>query len=159
KAVEDEPSGAVQALAAFPHHLPDSRIGHKFAPAHIGQSNLHVRSLLLIASSGRGAENIAGRKMAGNQPLVEQVGLRPIARAGRSDQDNSPRLKLPFGGGLTLARRPLQQGSAAWLVLAEAHGPTLGPLRPPRCEWNLIPKQVETRIYSRSPVVPPPPRP
>jgi hypothetical protein len=106
KAIENEPSGAAQASAAFAHHLPNRDIGHERATAHEFRGSLHRGAQFTFTFGGR-TKHVAGRKMAGVQVASQQVGLRSFADTRRPEK-NEPRRILYDFGLFALRRRPLQ---------------------------------------------------
>src|SRR5208282_3031538 len=97
KSVEDEAAATEQAVIAFAHHLPDGRIGHEFAAAHIFEGCLHGGRLIAIPPFAGGAKDVPGGKMAGVEALGQKLGLGALADAGCSEENQSPRFFL-LGG-------------------------------------------------------------
>src|SRR5579871_454418 len=81
ESVEDEASGAMQALTPLANQVPDRGIGHEFAAAHEAERFLHRRALLGVAPARRRTKNIPRRKMTGVEVLVQQVSLGTFADA------------------------------------------------------------------------------
>lgn len=95
--------------------------------------------------------------MAGPHAPVEQIGLRSLAHAGRSQQDQSPWQQGWLRNDCTLCRGPLNPGSA---IIRGGHSLNVGaPLRS-RCDRNHTPTHLRTHILAfpwpyRAPTSPP----
>ena len=77
-------------IETLANHFPDSVVGHEFAATHKFEGGGHGgRGHAIFAGSG-GAEDVSGREVAGAELVVEELGLRAFAYAGRAEEDETP---------------------------------------------------------------------
>ncbi len=87
KAVDEKASLAVQAARSFSHHGNDQLVGNQLTAVHRLQGFSHGGRCGTVAFGG--AEQIAGRKMAGPQLLAEQPCLGSFPDARRPEQNET----------------------------------------------------------------------
>jgi hypothetical protein len=78
--------------------------------------------LLAFAPATGGAEDIAGREVAGPQPLLQELRLGVLADTGSAKENQPPWAKALFGDGRTWGGRAFEPGGAVGFA---AHGTPL----------------------------------
>jgi hypothetical protein len=97
EAVEQEAVASVVVGEALDDHADHDRVGHQLALVHV----LLGRAPELGAGLARGAQDVAGRDVREAEILGQQRGLRALAGAGRTQQD-----QIEFGHREVTLRSP-----------------------------------------------------
>ena len=85
EAVQEKAALATETAGTFADHIPDSGIGDERAAAHVLEGGSHGGRWRAFGAGSSGAEDIAGREMAGAEAFVEELGLRAFAYAGSAE--------------------------------------------------------------------------
>ncbi len=92
ESIENEAIAIEETGAALANHLPYGGVGHEVAAAHVFEGGLHGGRLIAITALAGGSEDVSGGEMAGVETFGQEFGLRAFAYAGRSKENQSPRV-------------------------------------------------------------------
>jgi len=111
------PPGQADAGDALADEVEHGLVGDEVAAFHVAERGFQRRAALTLGEAFGGAENVAGGKVTGAQPLAEQFGLGSFADTRRAEEHQTKKTRWRRRENFTFGRAPLIQAVRTFFAL------------------------------------------